>query len=55
MAAAVCIVALLAADARYGAAAQTRLDAEYTATVAGIPIGHGNWVIEIAADQYTAS
>ena len=55
IAAAVCVVALLAADAQHGAAAQTRLDAEYTATVAGIPIGHGNWVIEIAADQYTAS
>ena len=48
-------MALLAVDARHGAAAQTRLDAEYTATVAGIPIGHGNWVIQIAADQYTAS
>ena len=55
VAAAVCVLALLAADARHGATAQTRLDAEYTATIAGIPIGHGNWVVEIAADQYSAS
>ena len=36
------------------AAAQGRLDAEYTATLAGIPIGRGNWVIEISEDQFTA-
>jgi hypothetical protein len=55
IAAAVCVVTLLAVDARHGAAAQARLDAEYTATIAGIPVGHGNWVIEVAADQYSAS
>jgi hypothetical protein len=55
--AAVCAVALVAlmADAGRGAAAQVRLDAEYTATLAGIPIGHGSWVIEIAEDQYSAA
>jgi hypothetical protein len=36
------------------AQAQTRLEARYTATLAGIPLGSGTWVIDIAADQYTA-
>ena len=59
-AAAVCVVAALAADASHAAAAQVRLEAvhleaEYTATLAGLPIGHGTWAIEIAEDQYTAA
>ncbi len=45
----------LAADAAHVAAAQGRLEAQYVASVAGIPIGRGNWVIEIADDQYTAA
>jgi hypothetical protein len=53
--AAVCVMAALAADAGHGAAAQTRLDAEYSATLAGLPIGHGNWVIEVTDDQYSAA
>jgi hypothetical protein len=32
-----------------------RLEAEYTASIAGIPIGRGNWVVEIADDGYTAA
>jgi hypothetical protein len=32
-----------------------RLEAEYTVTIAGIPIGRGNWIIEISEDQYTAA
>jgi hypothetical protein len=55
IAAAVCVVAAFAADAGHSASAQSRLEAEYTATVAGIPIGHGNWVIEIVDDQYSAA
>jgi hypothetical protein len=43
----------LAGDA--GHQALGRLEAEYTATLAGIPIGRGNWVVEIAEDQYTAA
>lgn len=43
------------ADAGHGAAAQGRLEAQYTASIAGIPIGRGNWIIEIAKDQYTAA
>jgi hypothetical protein len=54
-AAAVCVIAAIATDATHCAAAQGRLEAEYTASVAGIPIGHGNWVIEISEDQYTAA
>lgn len=38
-----------------GAAAQGRLDAEYTVTLAGIPIGRGNWVIDVSDTQFTAS
>jgi len=36
------------------AAAQGKLDARYTATLAGVPIGKGTWLIEIGDDQYTA-
>jgi hypothetical protein len=57
-AAAVCVMAVLAADAGHVAAAQVgqvHLEAEYTATLAGLPIGHGAWTIEIAEDQYTAA
>ena len=44
-----------AVDSVHVAAAQGRLEAEYSASVAGIPIGHGTWVIDIAHDQYTAA
>jgi hypothetical protein len=37
------------------AAAQGRLDAQYEATLAGIPIGRGSWAIEIGEDQYAAA
>jgi len=37
------------------AAAQGRLDAQYEASLAGIPIGRGAWVIDIADDQFSAS
>jgi hypothetical protein len=48
-------MAALGADAGHVAAAQVHLEAEYTATLAGLPIGHGSWAIEIAEDQYTAA
>ena len=48
-------MAALAADAGHVAAAQAHLEAEYTATLAGLPIGRGTWAIEIAEDQYTAA
>lgn len=37
------------------AAAQGRLDAKYEASLAGIPVGKGTWVIDIADDQYSAA
>ena len=36
------------------AQAQSKLEARYSVTLAGIPLGCGTWVIDIAADQYTA-
>jgi hypothetical protein len=35
--------------------AQGKLDARYTASLAGIPLGKGAWVIDITDDQYTAA
>jgi hypothetical protein len=49
------LLGALAGDARHGAAAQGRLDAEYIATVSGIPVGHGDWVVEISDSAYTAA
>ncbi len=49
------ILAAAAADAGHRAAAQGRLEAQYTASIDGIPIGRGSWMIEIANDQYTAA
>jgi Protein of unknown function (DUF3108) len=37
------------------AQAQARLDAQYEATLAGIPVGKGTWAVEIGDDQYGAS
>ena len=37
------------------ASAQGRLEARYTATIAGIPIGSGTWAIDVADMQYTAA
>jgi hypothetical protein len=45
--------AVLAAPA--GARAQGKLEAHYTVTLAGIPIGKGTWVIDITDTHYTAA
>src|SRR5258708_5410960 len=37
------------------ASAQGKLDARYEVTLAGIPVGKGSWVVDIADDQYSAS
>jgi hypothetical protein len=37
------------------ASAQGRLEAHYTASLAGIPIGKGSWVVEIADTHYSAA
>jgi hypothetical protein len=52
---AACLLAALAADASHAARAQGRLEAEYIATVSGIPVGHGNWEVEISDTAYTAA
>jgi hypothetical protein len=49
--AAVVMICLLAGHA----SAQGKLDARYVATLAGVPIGKGAWVIEIGDDQFTAA
>jgi hypothetical protein len=41
--------------APHSASAQGRLDAQYVATLAGIPIGKGAWTIDIADDQFSAA
>ncbi len=35
--------------------AQGKLDARYTVTLSGLPIGKGAWVIDIGDDQFTAA
>lgn len=47
------MAALAAAGAP--ALAQGKLEAQYSATLAGLPIGHGSWVIEIGDTQYSAT
>jgi Protein of unknown function (DUF3108) len=49
------LAAVLLADARHTASAQGRLEAEYVATLMGIPIGRGNWIIDISEDEFTAA
>ena len=50
--AALVCAALAAAD---GAYAQGKLEARYSASLAGIPIGKGNWVVDIGDRHYTAA
>ena len=49
-----CAGALLALVPQ-GASAQGRLDAQYEATLAGIPVGKGTWTIEIGDDTFSAA
>lgn len=54
--AALAIAATILALSPFDAAvAQNRLDARYRVTLAGIPIGKGAWVIEIADTHFTAA
>jgi hypothetical protein len=46
---------LLMTSAPHPAAAQGKLDAQYEATLAGIPVGKGSWTIEIGDDQFQAA
>jgi hypothetical protein len=45
----------LSALAPQAAIAQGRLDAQYEATLAGIPVGKGAWTIEIGDDTFSAA
>jgi hypothetical protein len=49
-----CASAAAFASLPLAAQAQTKLEARYTASLSGIPLGTGSWVIDIAPDQYTA-
>ncbi len=49
-------IALTIADAQLGAGfAQGKLDARYTVTLGGLPVGRGAWVIDITDDQFSAA
>jgi Protein of unknown function (DUF3108) len=48
------MLAALAADVRSPALAQGRLQAQYIATISGIPVGEGTWAVEISNKEYTA-
>jgi Protein of unknown function (DUF3108) len=49
-------LALMIVDARQGPGfAQGKLDARYSVTLGGLPIGRGAWVIDIADDQFSAA
>jgi len=37
------------------ASAQGKLDAHYTVTLAGVPIGKGTWVVDVGDEQFTAA
>jgi len=53
--AALCAGALMLLAVAHPASAQGKLDAQYEATLAGIPVGRGAWTIEIGDDQFSAS
>jgi len=53
--ASLCVLLLLAGVLPQPAFAQARVDAQYEATLAGIPVGKGAWTIDIGEDQYSAS
>jgi hypothetical protein len=49
-------LAATATDASRAAVhAQGRLDARYTVSLAGLPVGKGAWVVDITDDQFTAA
>jgi len=51
MLAALALGVLVPAAAR----AQTRLDAHYVVSLAGIPLGEGDWAIDVGEDRYSAT
>ncbi|MCF2521619.1 DUF3108 domain-containing protein [Bradyrhizobium sp. G127] len=55
MAACASLLAMSAVTMAVPANAQGRLDAKYEASLAGLPIGKGAWIVDIAEDQYSAA
>lgn len=53
--AAALLVSLACVTAVASAFAQGKLDAQYTASLAGVPVGKGGWVVEIGDDQYMSA
>jgi hypothetical protein len=49
------LTAVFLADAGHIAAAQGRLEAEYSASLAGIPIGRGTWIVDISEDEFSSA
>jgi hypothetical protein len=50
------VLAVTMADARQGCSfAQGKLDARYTVTLGGLPVGRGTWAIVISDDHFTAT
>lgn len=52
---ALAVCATLVAMPADSANAQGRLDAKYEASLAGLPIGKGAWVVDVSEDQYSAA
>ena len=48
-------VVATAGDSGHPAGNQARLEAEYIVSIAGVPIGRGNWIIDISDDAYSAA
>jgi hypothetical protein len=55
LAGAVVLIAMLTAAGSGCVRAQGKLDAAYVVTLGGVPVGKGNWVIDVAEDQFTAT
>jgi hypothetical protein len=55
VAASLCTGAYLATAAAHPASAQGKLEAQYEASLAGIPVGRGAWNVEIGDDSYAAA
>ncbi len=53
--ASLCAAALFGLDAAAPVAAQGKLEAQYEASLAGIPVGRGAWNVEIGDDTYAAA
>jgi hypothetical protein len=52
---AVACAMLLASHPARSAEAQAKLEARFTASLAGIPLGKGLWVVDVSGDHYTAA